>query len=82
MRSRSCSGGGSAGGGSAGSGGASSSSSSSSSNSNSNSTSSPPYQLCWLEFPLPEFGGEGIAYKPTSTSQLPPKLNAFFNCSN
>ena len=50
----------------------------------------PPYQLCWLIFPLPELWGEGggggrgriIAYKPTSTSQLPPNLMPSFKFYN
>ena len=50
----------------------------------------PPYQLCWLIFRLPELWGEGggggrgriIAYKPTSTSHLPPNLMPSFKFYN
>ena len=45
----------------------------------------PPYQLRWLILPdLWGGGGEGgiIAYKPTSTTQLPPNLMPSFEFYN
>ena len=59
---------------------------SSMSSSSSSSSRRPPYQLCWLIFPLPELWGEGgggggeggiIAYKPNQATSS--KLNAFLH---